>query len=109
MQKIVFVQDDTAPRVTFELLTGPNSTTPVDLSAAGVLVDLILASSGTSPSRAIPMAVGANPLLGECVFDPALGGTEAVGDFVSSIRVTFGDGSVQTVLTPIVVQVLPSL
>ena len=109
MQKLVFVEGDTAPRATFELLTGVDATVPVDLSGSSTSAELILAGSGVSPSRLISMELGANPELGEVVYDPALGGTEQAGDFAASIRVTFSDGSVQTVLTPILIQVLPSM
>lgn len=109
MQKLVFVQNDTAPKVTFELLTGTNASEFVDLSEQGLQLDLVLGGSGTGVAQVIPMQVGALPLQGECVYDPSLGGTETAGDFAASIRITFGDGSIQTVLTPIVIQVLPGL
>lgn len=109
MQKLVFVQGDTGPKVTFELLTGTKASEFVDLSEAGLQLDLLLGGSGVGSARVIPMQVGDLPLQGECIYDPSLGGTETAGDFAASIRITRQSGEVQTVLTPILVQVLPGL
>lgn len=109
MQKLVFVEGDTAPRATFQLLTGVDGATPVDLSGLNVSAVLVLAGSGSGASRTVPLEVGPDAALGEVTYDPAEGGTELAGDFAASIRVTFSDGSVQTVLTPILVQVLPTI
>lgn len=107
MQKITFVKDDTAPTVVFELLKGEDGTIPIDLSSPNTTVELIMAGSGTVPPRVLPMEVGDLPLLGECIYRPIVGGTETVGDFAAYIRVTFGDGTVQTILNQILVRVVP--
>lgn len=109
MQKLVFVQGDTAPRIAIQLLTGQKCDEPVDLAPPGTSAKIRLAGSGTSATRDIPLSIGNSPGLGEVVYDPALGGTEDAGSFAAEIQLTFPDGTTQTVLSKLVFEVLPRL
>lgn len=109
MQKLVFVEGDTAPRVAIQLLTGPKCDLPVDLSVSGTSAKLRIAGSGTAVAREISLQIGNSPGLGEVVYDPQLGGTEEAGSFVAEIQVSFADGTSQTVLSKLLFEILPRL
>lgn len=109
MQKLIFIEGDTAPKVAIQLLTGPKCDIPVDLSSVGTSAKMRLAGSGLSVAREISLQVGNSPGLGEVIYDPAVGGTEEAGSYVAEIQVHFPDGTSQTVLSRLLVEVLPKL
>lgn len=109
MQKLIFVEGDTAPKVAISLLTGAKCDQPVDLSIAGTSAKIRIAKSGLLSAIEIPLQIGNSPGLGEVVYDPALGGTTEAGSFVAEIQVTFPDGTSQTVLSKLLFEVLPRL
>lgn len=109
MQKLVFIEGDTAPKVAIQLLTGPKCDMPVDLSAVGTSAKIRLAGSGVSSAREIALQVGSSPGLGEVIYDPSVGGTEEAGSYVAEIQVHFADGTSQTVLSRLLFEVLPKL
>ena len=101
VDRVELVQNDTGPQI---MLTLADSITgaAINLSALGTEVVMHFSINGeVVPKAIIPLVIGPNAALGQCMLDWPVGVLDTAGSYVGEVQITSPEGRIQTTYTKI--------